>query len=388
MPWKDVTVMELRREFVQLAEHGGIPFAQVCRRFGISPQTGRKWRDRYRADGEAGLGDRSRRPHGSPNQTPPATVDAIQQLVDQYPTWGGRKIKARLEALGLVAPAASTITAIVSRDQLRPPVQPPVQPVIRFDAAAPNDRWQMDFKSPESSPGGRILPLTVLDDHSRLLLLLEHVPDQTFATVQTRLIALFRRYGLPWQLLTDNGPPWGSSRAHTLTQMDVWLIQLAIRPRHGRVYHPQTQGKVERFHRTLRADLFQLHTFASPAAAQIAMQRYREVYNMERPHEHLGMQPPISHYRPSLREYPETLPEIVYDTGVTVRTVSAKGTIRFQGQVIFLSEALQGLPVGLSPTLAAGVYRVQFASYTWRTLDLRDTSSSCKHRERCPRTSG
>lgn len=371
MPWKDVTRMELRREFVTLALRGEGSFAALCRHYGITPQTGRKWRDRYLADGVAGLEERSRRPHQSPASTPAEVIAQIRSLADTYPTWGGRKIKARLEHLGLVAPAASTVTAIMQREGLRDAPLPPVRPIVRFEAEAPNDRWQMDFKSPYASPGGLIQPLTVLDDCSRFLLLLEQTTRQTFAVVQTRLIELFRRYGRPWQILTDNGPPWGSSHPHTLTQLDVWLMRLDIRSRHGRPMHPQTQGKVERFHRTLHADLFQHHTFRSPAAAQVGMDRYREIYNHERPHAQLGQHPPATRYQPSSRVYPEVLPEIVYDADAVVRIVSAKGTIRYQGQVVFLSAALQGLPVGLYPTMREGIVRVQFCSTTWRSLDLR-----------------
>jgi len=372
MPWKDVSLMQLRHEFVTLAAQGDIPLIELCARFGISPKTGRKWRRRFAESGQAGLANRSRRPLTSPAQTPAAMVDQIRIVAVAHPTWGGRMLHHRLTNMGLVAvPAASTITTILQREGLRPPPLVPVRPVIRFDADAPNDRWQMDFKGWKPTPAGPLIPFTVIDDHSRFLLQLEHTGLCTFAVIQALLTELFRRYGLPWQLQSDNGPPWGSSRPHTLTQMDVWLRRLDIRPVHGRPRHPQSQGKIERFHRTLEADLLQHQTFASPASAQVAMDAFRQIYNHERPHSHLGFRPPADCYRLSPRVFPEVLPAIVYDDDVEVRHVSDKGTIRYQGRTIFLSEALQGLPVGLSPTLVDGVIRIQFAARTWKAIDLR-----------------
>ncbi len=147
------------------------------------------------------------------------------------------------------------------------------------------------------------------------------------------------------QLLADNGPPWGSSHSPILTRMDVWLLRLGVRPLHGRPLHPQTQGKIERFHRTLTRDVLQ-QPFDSPAQAQVALDAYRVVYNHERPHSALGFRTPADCYRLSPRPFPEQVPPILYDDAVPVRRVSAKGTIRYQNRVVFLSEALQGFPVG------------------------------------------
>lgn len=372
MPWKDVTIVEQRAEFVRLAKTGQYTITELSRRFKIHRKTGHKWITRDEHEGEAGLVDRSRRPHTSPRATPPAVVERIRVIATAHPTWGGRLIQHRLRALGLEpVPAASTITAILTREGLRIPEQPTPRPVIRFEADAPNHRWQMDFKGWERSRTGRIVPFTVLDEHSRFVLILDHTPTGTLAAVQALLTDGFRRYGLPWQLLADNGPPWGASRPKTLTHMDVWLLRLGIRPLHGRPRHPQTQGKVERFHRTLAHDVFQAQTFDSPAEAQTALDAFRLVYNHERPHTPLGFRTPAEVYQLSPRPFPETLPAIEYDEEATVRQVSARGTIRYAGRVLFLSEALRGLPVGLYPTLTDGVVRVQFCARTITTIDLR-----------------
>ena len=372
MPWNDVTTMELRREFVSLAAQRTMPFAHLCARFNISRKTGYKWLARYAATGEDGLADQPRRPHHSPTITDPTMTAAIRLVATAQPTWGGRLIRHRLLNQGHTrVPAASTITAILAREGLRTPPHPPVRPVIRFEADDPNHRWQMDFKGWTATRTGRLVPFVLLDESSRFLLLLEHMPTTTFAAVQELLTECFRRYGLPWQLLSDNGPPWGSSRPRTLTRMDVWLLRLGVRPLHGRPLHPQTQGKVERFHRTLERDVLQQHPFDTPHEAQQALDAFRVVYNHERPHSACGFRPPADRYTLSRRPFPDTLPPIQYDDAVPVRIVSAKGTIRYETRVLFLSEALQGLPVGVYPTLVDGVVRVQFCSRTIATADLR-----------------
>lgn len=372
MPWKATTTVDQRREFVTLAAQGDIPFRTLCRRFGISPTTGYKWRARYAAAGEAGLAERSRRPHTSPNGTAPEIVERIRVIAMANPAWGGRKIRHWLLRAGDAdVPAASTITALLARDGLRPRDQPAPRPVIRFEAEAPNHRWQMDFKGWERSRTGRITPFTVLDEYSRFALVLEHTAAGTGEAIQALLTDGFRRYGLPWQLLADNGPPWGSSRPRTLTAMDVWLLRLGIRPLHGRPLHPQTQGKIERFHRTLAREVFQLETFASPAAAQLALEAYRIRYNHDRPHAAIAGQVPADRYALSPRPFPEVLPPIEYDDEAAVCLVSAGGDVRYAGRRLFLTEALRGLPVGVYPTRTDGVVQLRFCSRIITTIDLR-----------------
>lgn len=372
MPWKDVTIVDQRQEFVALAGQGTASMAELCRRFGISRKTGYKWLNRYRVQGDAGLVARSRRPQTSPGATPAAMLERIRIVAVANPTWGGRLIRHRLLALGLDAvPAASTITAILTRDGVRSPAAAAPRPIVRFEADAPNHRFQMDFKGWVPSRTGRIVPFTVLDEYSRYVLLLEHTADGTLAAIQALLTDCFRRYGLPWQLLADNGPPWGSSRPKTLTAMDVWLLRLGVRPLHGRPGHPQTQGKLERFHRTLNRDVFQLQTFDSPAEAQRTLDAFRQCYNHERPHAALGYQVPATKYALSPRPFPEVLPPIEYDEEAVVRIVSRKGAIKYDRRALYLSEALGGLPVGLYPTRVDGVIQVKFCARTITTVDLR-----------------
>jgi len=210
MPFQEQSIMDQKRAFVTLAEQGGVPFAELCRRFDISRPTGYKWLGRWRVAGAAGLAERSRRPHSSPGQTPSATEARVVALRDRHPTWGGQKLRTRLRDQGVdEVPAASTVTAILGRHGRLDPAESAKHTAWhRFEHAAPNDLWQLDFKGHfPLTTTGRCHPLSVLDDHSRYLLGLTACSDEQDATVRTVLTQLFRRYGLPWHILTDNGPP-------------------------------------------------------------------------------------------------------------------------------------------------------------------------------------
>jgi transposase InsO family protein len=364
--------MDRRLEFVRLAAAGGLPFTTLCAGFGISPKTGYKWTQRYAETGIAGLTDRSRRPQTSPRMTTPEVVALLTELVQRHPTWGGRKLHAVLVAQGVPdVPAPSTITAIIQREGLRPPVQPGTQAVTRFEADAPNDRWQLDFMGPRPLVHGRVLPLTLLDDHSRFALCLEAVPDQTRPTVQAMLTACFERYGLPGELLTDNGPPWGSSHPATRTRLEVWLMQLGITVSHGRPLHPQTQGKIERFNRSFKAEVCGRYRFDDLSASQTGFDTWRETYNLMRPHEALGMAVPANRYQVSPRPFPEVLPPIEYGPDDIVRNVHGAGQISYRNREWYVGQALLRQPVALRPTTEDGVLDVIYCHLAIRQLDLR-----------------
>ena len=252
MPWKEVSVMDERREFVRFFELGRLGMAEVCRRFGISRDTGYRLVARWRAGGEAGLEDRSRRPLTSPQRTGATLEQVIVALRADHPAWGGRKLARRLVDLGWAdlgwadLPQPSTVTEVLRRHGCLETAVPPQRAFRRFEQAEPNDLWQMDFKGHVAAGTGRCHPLTVLDDHSRFALGLEACADERGATVQARLTAIFRRYGLPRRLLCDNGPPWGvpgrTTPAIGWTALGVWLLRLGVRVSHGRPRHPQTQG--------------------------------------------------------------------------------------------------------------------------------------------------
>jgi transposase InsO family protein len=374
MPWRELSVMDQRDEFVRLATMPGANKRELCRRFGISRSNGHKWLKRYLTEGRAGLADRSRRPHRSPKRTAEGVEGEVLRIrASSNNAWGGRKIADVLDRNGArVVPAPSTITAILRRhgklDQRRSEHPGPYQ---RFERAQPNELWQMDFKGPFATGHGTCHPLTVLDDHSRYSLGLEACANQQDGPTRERLISVFRRYGLPDAMLMDNGSPWGDSGGGRFTAFSVWLLRLGVRVTHGRPYHPQTQGKDERFHRTLKAEVLSGYHFADLAACQHAFDRWRPIYNHERPHQALDLATPGERYRPSRRSFPEVLPPIEYGPGDIVRKADKEGDIRFTGRRFRLGWPFRGQPIALRPTAEDGVFTVHFCIHQIDTIDLR-----------------
>ncbi len=364
MPWREASAMSLRLEFVTLASHEDANVRELCREFNISPNTAYKWLARYRAAGPTGLEDRSRRPASSPGRTSPAMEALVLATRQAQPAWGGRKLKAYLEQAGYAeVPAASTITAILRRHAALDAQEATKHRAWqRFERSAPNELWQMDFKGHFAlADGTRCHPLTILDDHSRFLLALVACDDETRPTVQTSLTAVFERYGLPERILCDHGPPWSApntQEAHT--GLSVWLLRLGIAIVHGRPNHPQTQGKDERLHRTLRAELLAQQAFADLAACQPAFDAWRQMYNEQRPHEALALEVPATCYRPSPRPWPARLPAIAYPPEDRVRKVQDKGQIKVAGHEFRIGKAFIGQPVGIRPTSQDGCYDVYF----------------------------
>jgi transposase InsO family protein len=369
--------MDSRLEFVRLAQQGGVSMTELCRRFGISRESGYQYLRRYRAEGVDGLKDRSRRPHSSPGRTAPAMEARIVDLREAHP-WGGRKLARRLRDLGVAGvPAVSTVTEVLRRHgKLDPAEAVKHQPFQRFERSAPNDLWQMDFKGHFAMDQGRCHPLTVLDDHSRYSLGLIACADQTLETVQGHLTALFRRYGLPAAMLADNGSPWGGSGAQGYTAFEVWLLRVGIRLHHGRPYHPQTQGKDERFHRSLDVEVLQLRRLADLPACQTAFDAWRPIYNEQRPHEALALATPASRYRPSQIAFPERLAEPEYYATDQVRRGHDDGATSFKGRRVKLPQAFAGLHVAFRPTSTDGVWRVFFARFLVAEVDLRDQETN------------
>ena len=361
MPWREVTPMSERSEFVTFAGREELTMSALCRRFGVSRKTGYKWLRRARDAGLGGLADRSRRPRHSPLRTDPDMEQLICTLRQEHPAWGGRKLHHLLRQDGVSRPpASSTITDILRRHGLLAPERRTQRDWQRFEAPVPNALWQMDFKGPVATAGGRCHPLTILDDHSRFNLCLAACPNQRGETVQDRLTTVMRRYGLPDRMLMDNGSPWGSDAVHQHTWFTAWLVRLGITVSHGEPYHPQTQGKEERFHRTLGLEVLrQRASWHSLADVQRAFDVWRTVYNLRRPHEAIGHATPASRYQPSSRPFPAALPPIEYAPGDEVRRVQDKGRISFRGREFRLSRAFIGQPVGLR-AVGDGVWDVYY----------------------------
>jgi transposase InsO family protein len=360
MAWKEVSAMSARSEFVRLAEQGGTSIRELCREFEVSPTTAYKWIERGKDPGET-FADRSRRPRCSPNRTADRVEKLILKVRDQHPVWNARKIRRVLQKRGEVVPAASTIGAILKRHgRITPEASAKSVPWIRFEHAQPNDLHQIDFKGHFSTGEGQCFPLTVIDDHSRCSLLLQACHNEQMIPTQQHVRDMFRRVGLPRAMNMDNGNPWGNPTGDSYTKFTVWLIRLGISVSHSRPYHPQTNGKDERFHRTLKAEVLRDLWFDSFAELQRAFDAWREIYNSERPHEGIGLQVPADRYRPSPRPFPEVLPAVEYDLGQVVRRVRPNGMINFRQRDFYLSQAFAGQPIAIRPASEDGVFTIHF----------------------------
>lgn len=372
MPFKECSAMSLREEFCRLAMESGANVSALCRSYGISRKAGYKWLRRFEAEGVAGLEGRSRRPRSSPDKT---TAEIEAMVLDRraaYPCWGGRKLKRVLENEGVEGvPSASTITQILRRnDKLDGPRAGGKRDYVRFEHPEPNDLWQMDFKGHFATGQGRCHPLTVIDDHSRYALEIGACANEQSATVRARLERVFESSGLPHRMLTDNGAPWGAKSPGGYTKLTVWLLDLEIGVIHGRPYHPQTQGKDERFHRTLKTEVIDRDSFSELAQAQRAFDAWRETYNTKRPHEGIGLAVPADRYRRSERAMPSRIDPPDYEADAQVRKVDARARIYFKGRKFRCPEAFIGRQLALRTTDTDGLFDLCYRRHVLAQVDL------------------
>lgn len=376
MGWREVSVAEQRREFVMMASLVGANISELCERFGISRQTGHLWLRRFAA-GEREFEDRSRRPLQSPRRLAGDLEAKILSVRDAHPAWGARKIAAVLKRGGITPPAASTVHAVLVRHGRIAPDSPGCA-YGTFERAAPNALWQMDFKGRVRLASGAWLhPLTVIDDHSRFAVGLAACANQQTQTVQARLEVTFRHHGLPEAIYVDNGSPWGGGRPGQWTPLRLWLLKLGIETIHSRPYHPQGRGKNERFHRSLAAEVFSLAPLAGFDDAQAAFDRWRHIYNRERPHQALDFATPAERYRPSKRPWPAKLQGPLYAPGEIVRRVSiTKAYVSFRNRFWKVPEAFRGETLAIRPRLPDGRYAICFGAHEIAAIDLNDPNSS------------
>ena len=347
MPWEYKTVRAQREEFVLAARQGG-NFSALCREFGISRKTGYKWVRRAQS-GEA-LDDRSRKPRRVSTRTPEAIESKILAVRAEHPGWGARKIKTVLERAGEVGiPSARTVGAVLRRHGCIDPEESRKRRAFqRFEREQCNELWQTDFKGEFRTRDGRYCyPLDIIDDHSRFVLRIAAFASTAQAVIPVFELA-FREYGLPQAVLSDHGAQFAGFR-HGYTRFEKWLMELDILPIHGRVGHPQTQGKIERFHRTMKHEFLRHHSFADAAEAHARLQDWRHTYNMVRPHAALSMRCPGEVYAPSARRLPERIPAFEYGGQFHVIKVNNWGYVRFAGFQIYLSETMTGEHIEFRP---------------------------------------
>ena len=340
MPWKEQRLKTMREEFVKRVLKHEKSKSELCREYGISRPTGDKWISRYLA-GEA-LDDLSRAPKSLPNKTAPDAEDRIVTYRKMYPAIGAVKLRRMMENAGYTdLPSARTFNAIFRRNGLiTKEASEAATPYKRFERSFPNEMWQADFKGHFAMENGvRCHPLNIIDDHSRMNLCCAPLLSETFAEVKPCMERVFREYGMPLSFLCDNGNPWGTSQSTGFTCFEVWLMELGILTLHGRSLHPQTQGMEERFNGSFTRECLRYHDIKDISHAETVFGEYRDFYNNVRPHMSLGLDVPVSRYRPSQREYPAKISEWVYPEELKVHAVKSTGYITIRGQGYFLSEA-------------------------------------------------
>jgi len=362
VPWKVPPVSDVRFAFLYQVRELHRPVPQVCRDFGISRKTAYKWIERSRSDKPQPLDDHSRRPRNCPRKTSPEIEQEILAVRARF-GWGARKIRAYLiQQKGLALPSINTVQTILHRHGCLIREAPP-KPLQTFERPLANQLWQLDFKGPLEVERRRICPLSILDDHSRFLLKVQAGPDLTMNTAWK----LLGEYGLPEALLCDNAFSNRSQNDVGLSRFDSWLVRLQIWPLHGRPYHPQTQGKVERLHRTYDEEMLRhVRRDTVENFNQDAERWRREIYNTVRPHEALGDQPPVSRFRPSQRSRPAVLPVPEYPTGAVLRKVSCRGEVSYKSYRILVGKGLDGETVEIREQEAG--WSILYADHPVRLL--------------------
>ena len=337
MPWKDKTVEELREEFVEAAKSSD-NFSALCREFGITRATGYKW-VRRKEDQEP-LTDRSRRPITTANKTPAELEEKIVTIRMNHPGWGAKKIKVVLENRGETMPCIKTVNNILNRYEcISKEESQKHRAYTRFEKEQCNEMWQTDFKGEFKMQNGKYCyPLDIFDDHSRFVIRI--IPSESTSNlVLPAFREAFYEFGMPNSVLSDNGAQFAGFR-QGYTQFEKWLMNHDVLPIHGRIKHPQTQGKIERFHRAMNQEVLNHYTPKDLADAELVLSNWRNCYNNERPHEALGMKCPSDIYVPSSRAYVDQVSRYEYGGNYHVIKVNSWGYVRFDRWQIYLSETM------------------------------------------------
>lgn len=377
MPWKETSAMDQKIEFIADWLSGDYHKSELCQVYGISRPTADKWIKRYHEHGLQGLEERDRAPHRHPNRTAEELRALIVQTKLQRQKWGPRKVLdwLRDKRPELKLPADSTAGEILKRAGLVQPrqrrrrVAPYGEPF--GECGGPNQSWSADFKGHFLLGNGRRChPLTISDNFSRYLLLCRALERPRYEEVQPWFEWVFRQCGLPEVIRTDNGAPFASLALGGISQLSKWWIKLGIKPERIQPGKPSQNGRHERMHRTLKeavapqSDLHEQQRHYDP---------FQEEYNWERCHESLGRKTPGSVYCSSARSYPAKLPEVQYESGVTVRQVRHNGEIKWRNQLVYLSEVLAKEPVGLKP-IDEGKWELRYSFHRLGVLDERNKS--------------
>lgn len=371
MPWEERKVSQMREEFVKRVLSCEASKSALCREYGISRPTGDKWIKRYET-GET-LEDQSRAPLNRPRETPKEMEQEIVSYRQTHPAIGAKKLRLILENKGyLEVPSHSTINRIFARNGLiTKEARLAATPHQRFEKSAPNEMWQADYKGHFAMGNGRRChPLNIIDDYSRFNLCCQAQQTETFEEIKPVMVRLFEEYGMPFSFLCDNGNPWGTVQSTGFSRFEVWLMELGVLTLHGRIRHPQTQGKEESFNRSMTKELLKHTTIADQADAQCQFDSYRDFYNNERPHHALNMDTPSQRYTPSSRPYPEQVSLWEYPPNCTLRRVRDSGYFSYDGQGYFLSEAFAGKDIAVYPSHIPNCVTLLFREFKIGRIDL------------------
>lgn len=365
MPWNQVTPMNEKTQFIADVLRQTLSISELCDRYGISRKTAYKWIGRYQADGPAGLCERSRRPQNCPHRTTGELEAAILEARRRHPYWGAKKLLKVLSKRDpkLLWPARATVSRILTRHGLirhrrkRRALGHPGKPNAAI--TSPNAVWSADFKGQfRTGDGVYCYPLTVTDNYSRMLLGCQGLLTTACADVKPVFRRLFRQYGLPERIRTDNGVPFATTSLARLSTLSAWWVRLNVLPELIEPGKPQQNGRHERMHKTLKAE-----TTRPPAATLRSQQRkfdrFRHEYNEERPHESLNQETPTSLYHASPRPYPAKLPKLEYPAHYEKRLVSANGGIRWNNHWVNVSCCCALEYVGLEE-IDDGVWEIYF----------------------------
>lgn len=376
MPWSETSTMDQKTLFIKDYIRGGFAMTELCRRYEISRPTGYQWVARFEADGLPGLREQSRRPQGCSHETAIEIPEALLELRRRHPYWGAKKLLTILTKRHprVPWPARSTVCDLLSRHGLiarqRRRTYPghPGKPVQSMDA--PNDTWGIDFKGEFKTGNGQYCyPLTVTDGCSRFILGCRGLPSTSHQGAKPVLQHLFRTYGLPTIIRSDNGVPFATTAIGRLSRLSIWWIRLGIYPELIELGHPEQNGRHERMHKTLKQE-----TTRPPAATMRSPQRrfdrFRAEFNDERPHEALDQETPASRYTPSLRTLPAKLPPVEYPAHFETRLMSRNGGFRWAHKRIPLSHLLEGQYIGLEE-VDDGIWDVYYSTVRLGQMDER-----------------
>jgi len=365
MPWSETSPMDQKTQFIADVLRGRLSISELCDSYGVSRKTGYKWIDRYVKEGPAGLAERSRRPASSPNSTPPELVEAIVKARRHHPKWGAKKLLKILSDKHprWPWPERSTVCEIIKRHGLVPnkrrrrSIGHAGKPSTI--ANAPNELWCADYKGQFKTGDGRYcFPLTVTDDYSRYLLGCHGLLNTSVDDAKPVFTRLFREFGLPQRIRTDNGVPFATHTLARLSRLSAWWVRLGVLPELIEPGKPQQNGRHERMHKTLKDEATRPSS-ATLRSQQRRFDRFRFEFNDERPHEALDMDTPDSWYERSAREMPSRLPPLEYPDRFETRYVSANGGIRWNSQWVNVSTVCAGEHVGLEE-IDNGIWNVFF----------------------------